>query len=380
MAWTLLPIVGVGLSVVAWGSFTAPMKCKTVVAAALDPVVFQLYMCVGIAAASALPLAVPQIWEARAWTWYAVVSAGFWVPASILSVYCVRDVGIALGQGVWSGIVALTSFLWGQLVFNRTMRDPALGGFGIALLVCGIAALGFISGGDPQHDAADLDAPLVDTAASVQEAVVPIPGAAPTAERPRRRVRGLVLALCVGLLAGSTMVPLELSPTVPFHDPDHGLNSLTFAVCFGVSSAGVALAIFLLHVLGRRLCGKPAPRMEWRTCALPALLSGGLWAVGNLGCVLAVLPPLGLTVGYPLSQARSDSARAKRPRPAPRPSRPPRLPPRARERERPPVEHLLSAIRVTAQGCLIVSGIWGIVYYKEVPLTHGPVITSRLAQ
>ena len=60
---------------------------------------------------------------------------------------------------------------WGMAAVEMALlRQPALGGAGIALLVCGIGALGFISGG-AHADAADaLDTPLVDGATSVQEA------------------------------------------------------------------------------------------------------------------------------------------------------------------------------------------------------------------
>lgn len=61
------------------------------------------------------------------------------------------------------------------------------------------------------------------------------------------------------------------------------------------------------------------PPLHVGTCLLPAVLSGALWAVGNVGGVLATLQPLGLTVGYPSTQA-----------------------------------------------CLLVSGLWGIFYYREV--------------
>jgi hypothetical protein len=202
------------------------------------------------------------------------------VPASLLSVLCVRDLGIALGQGVWAGCVALISFLWGQLFFHAGMHDPLLGSVGIGFLVGGIAALGIISGGgcgssgrpddieaeraalspfaaaeSTSHDAASpLKESLVsfvadrgDTSAmaTVSDADTLYPGSAVLSEPSRHRpnkCRGLLLALGVGIGAGSTMVPLRLAPHCPYHA--QGIAPLMFAVCFGVSTVPVSVIIF----------------------------------------------------------------------------------------------------------------------------------------
>ena len=135
--------LGVVAAVLGWGSFTAPMKAAAVQRAQLHFLVFALYQALGIFLSSLLLLAFLP-WS---FTWWAVLSAAAWVPANMAAVLCVRFVGIAVGQAVWSGLVALVSFLWGQAYFHAHMRDPELGGLGIALLVLGIAALGLISGG-----------------------------------------------------------------------------------------------------------------------------------------------------------------------------------------------------------------------------------------
>ena len=59
--------------------------------------------------------------------------------------------------------------------------------------------------------------------------------------------------------------------------------------------------------------------MHLATCFAPAALSGLLWNLGFIGVTLALVPPWGLTVGGPCTQA-----------------------------------------------CLLVSCLWGVFYYKEV--------------
>jgi hypothetical protein len=56
-----LAYLGAVLAVFAWGTFAVPMKAPAVARANLDPVVFQVYMSFGIAIASALLLALPEL-------------------------------------------------------------------------------------------------------------------------------------------------------------------------------------------------------------------------------------------------------------------------------------------------------------------------------
>lgn len=96
-----LPVIGVVGAILAWGSFTVPMKAEAVKAAQLDAMVFQGYMCLGIVLSSCILLAIPGVqWQ---WTWWAVLSAVLWVPGSLCSVLAVNHLGIAVAQGVWSG-------------------------------------------------------------------------------------------------------------------------------------------------------------------------------------------------------------------------------------------------------------------------------------
>ena len=96
-----LACLGIGMAVVCWGSYMAPVKLRAVVAVRLDALVFQLYMSLGIAMSSQALFLLPFV--TPAWTSWALVAAALWVPASLLCIPCVRLVGIALGQGVWAG-------------------------------------------------------------------------------------------------------------------------------------------------------------------------------------------------------------------------------------------------------------------------------------
>ena len=65
----------------------------------------------------------------------------------------INDIGMSIGQGVWSGWVALTSFLWGAFGHNFfpvftavTMRSRPGAFVGLALLLTGIALLAVVGG------------------------------------------------------------------------------------------------------------------------------------------------------------------------------------------------------------------------------------------
>ena len=82
-----------------------------------------------------------------------------------------------------------------------------------------------------------------------------------------------------------------------------GLAPLIFAVCFGVAAVAVAASICLVYFTVRLGRGVGIPPLQLRTCLLPSMLSGVVWSIGNVGGVLATQKPLGLTVGYPVTQS-----------------------------------------------------------------------------
>ncbi len=55
------------------------------------------------------------------------------------------------------------------------------------------------------------------------------------------------------------------------------------------------------HAPAPASAGGPIPWHPADAC-LPALASGALWNLGNLGSILASFSPLGSTVGYPITQ------------------------------------------------------------------------------
>lgn len=309
----LLPLGGVVGAALCFGSFAVPMKAKSVQSVQLHPVVFQVYVAIGVFLSS-LPVLLLSSWSWDRFTCWAFLSAFMWSLANMLCVKVVELLGVSVGQGLWSGAVALVAFVDG-LLQGQELGNTALAFTGIALLVLGIGGLAVSSGGTKDEDPndKDKDAKLSKLTPEALEATT----AAAESQRTSsmgRVVQGVILSFCIGLLSGSIFVPLNLFTDLK--DKDQILYSVPFAVGSIISAVG-----FLLVHRGLLAAGAAAPLGTWelRKCFLPGLLSGVLWNCGNICSILSMLPPLGAAVGYPLTQA-----------------------------------------------CILISGLWGILFYREI--------------
>jgi hypothetical protein len=103
---------------------------------------------------------------------------------------------------------------------------------------------------------------------------------------------GLICVICCGLLNGSMMVPNRFNTA-------NETKGVVYLASFGIGVGAVTPVIFVLYFIAKR----QLPQFHWRVALLPGLCTGTFWTLGNLGCTYAVLSPLGLTVGFPLTQA-----------------------------------------------------------------------------
>ena len=167
----------------------------------------------------------------------------------------INDIGMSIGQGVWSGWVALTSFIWGTFghqffpVFTTvTMRSQSGAFVGLALLLTGIVLLAGVGGATDKVRRfrftsslavriiiCDFTVSLVDQGEKKEEqsnaherqrllrpdgpdargfthAPINVSTAARRVPSAGVFIRGLLLAVMVGLCGGSTLVPIKFSP------------------------------------------------------------------------------------------------------------------------------------------------------------------------
>lgn len=336
---------GVGLasavtSALFFGSFLLPLKSGRVRRAAPDPMVWQTYMSVAIFLSTGVVLLARG--QPFVWTAYGLLSAALWVPSSILSIFAVRLLGLASAQAVWSASTILVSFSWGLFYFHDPVRSPPLAALALALILSGIYTVSLASRGGGESDGGELSsaspaddgaaaasgreaAPLLNPAAAGESPLAPASTAAAAQSGDmagRARAAGLACALCIGLTNGSMLVPLKLAP-----DSVQGLDFVPSQAIGVFLLTPVAAFLFFLGrespavaSLARRVGwpedAEPAHGGEWSPPCLPfslppllarevmgpAFVSGVMWNVGNVSSILATTSPLGLTIGFPVTQ------------------------------------------------------------------------------
>jgi glucose uptake protein GlcU len=152
MPSAVLGFVLASASAVLNGSFVVFSKLPSVKRAGVDPLVFQLWSCVGVFLSSLLcmPFIVhfghdghggggASVYPLEALGW-GILAGGLFVVAVAFSFVAVQLVGLSVAQGIWSGSAVLVSFAWGVAAFDDAVR-PAVAGAGVGLIVLGVVGI-----------------------------------------------------------------------------------------------------------------------------------------------------------------------------------------------------------------------------------------------
>lgn len=359
--------IGVASAVLFFGIMNVPIKIQVVQRTKVDPMVLQLYYAITIFASSWLLLLFND-GKPFHFSYWGVIGAALWVPASIFSIFALRFLGLSIAQGLWSGATILVSFLWGSIVFRDPIKNGWLTALGMILLLLGILGVALcksddddssgggdvsgsgdstggeavtghsiINGGgavsaataydrihdehepnlhidesdnhvvvggtdmppkdsgehlehhttDDHHhhvaidDTASLDTPPL-LASNRRQKVVSM------LKKSRNFILGLLCCAALGLFNGSMMVPARYNPE----------KSIIYCLSFGIGVMIVTPVLFVLYFLVKR----EIPKFHVKDTLFPGLLVGFIWNLGNVGSTIAALSPLGLTVGFPLTQ------------------------------------------------------------------------------
>ena len=301
---------GIGWGVMAmllFGSCQVPLKSPAVMAAAVDPVVFQsaaisppapcqpglftalrtcrrCYKTVSCFTTCWLTLLVVPL----RFSWWGVVGAAMWVVNGVMASAAIQRAGIGVAQAIYSGFSVLVSFIWGAYYFGEPVAHLTGAWASLAVMCVGMATIGLAAalGGQPRP-AKDAD----DSA----EKYKPRAPAAPALGA------GVCLALYVGFANGSKMVPWKLASLSL--EASGGLKGTEYLVSFGVGSALCTVCVACGYALALRGLGRPLPPLHLETAAGPGLLTGLMWSGGNL-CSIRCTEILGLAAGWPLVQAQ----------------------------------------------------------------------------
>ena len=326
------PVVGyiaVAVAVICFGSFAVPAKWASVRAANVHPLVYQTYKTFWCFATSWLALLVPGV--QLVFTPFGVLSAVAWVPAGTLAIASIGYAGLGTAQATWSSMIVIISFLWGSVFFQERVDSWPLAASAVAVMCLGIVGMAIFS--DPERQRrkarasptqspsllAVADAPLLDVAdGGPPLALLPV-NDAPATPPPtrRRRAVGIGIALASGTYGGSFAVPLKLAQRAAPDTP----AGFEFVVSFGIGAVAVTAVCWALYLaIGVGLLGWRWPSLHLHdgVMIVPGAVAGLAWSAGNMASLLAVTH-LGQALGYS-----------------------------------------------ACQGSLMVSGLWAILWFREV--------------
>ena len=383
------------VSMLAFGSFGVPVKSKAAKAVNIDPLVMQSYKTGMCFVTSWLFLLIRG--EKVTFTPWGIVSAIFWVPGGVATIYAIKTAGLAIGIGVGSSFIVLVSFSWGIFFFDEHVHSRFQACAAVACMLCGLGGMAYYSAPTVAHAAhgdhtsrqqhrrtddayyqpvrpEDLDFLPPDeafestadyTAMDMERAEDDevdggdgnvdgsnnddIGNPSPNGDEEevmiesieedefgdenqvasvtlcggylkiQERILGILAALVVtGLWGGSMMVPMQFAPT-----DDKGLPFLT---SFAIGASLVTMFLWFVRYTylwhknnySASRAYEALPSFHFRRFWPYGCTCGLLWSIGNFFSILAV-ENLGEGVGYSTSQAS-----------------------------------------------MLVSGVWGIFYFKEI--------------
>mmetsp|Transcript_13181 Transcript_13181/g.37128 ORF Transcript_13181/g.37128 Transcript_13181/m.37128 type:complete len:378 (-) Transcript_13181:359-1492(-) len=320
-------------SCLSFGSFAVPIKNPKVMAAKVDPVMFQCYKTTACFLSSFLVLAYVDF----KFTWWGVLGASIWVFNGIFAIMAVQMAGLGVSQSLWSGLSIFVSFIWGAYVFHEPIKDYNVSIAGLMVMALGMMGIGYASSPKPQtaiplrrprheHDEEDATPLITDEdgqssgsedslthrkesqgssdgsigadsfEADGSQMVVRPAGNGKYSFRNQRRATGLLCAVYVGVANGSFMVPFKKVPNT--------VKGIEYLPSFGIGAMLVTVGIVTVYFCYIKLAlGKEVPSFQWEVAHKPAFLTGILWSLGNFFSIYAT-QYLGLAVGWPLVQCQ----------------------------------------------------------------------------
>lgn len=304
------------------GSFLVAFKQKSVQAVNLHNFVFVFYFCSGVLLSALLliaafplnPTAVPGSGTQLVFVPFGFLGGLILVTSITFNFISVSHIGMALAQGIFSGVGIIVSFLWGVIVFAESLNEPGEAIGGVILLVAGIFIVAnchqleaFVtskftpqSSGDVNLRASinplgvDNESPSLNNSEVEMNAGgqinVDSSETSSGGKFKKNFTVGVVCAVLTGLAGGTILVPLHFVKPLE--------SGFVFIPSFGVGTlvGSICLLLITYVVNGFRL-----PPFHVKETAFYGILSGVIWNLNNILAVIAI-PILGFALAFPLVQ------------------------------------------------------------------------------
>jgi len=333
--------IGGLIGCVGLGSFGVPLKGeatnKVDDGKGAHMLVLQTYKSVMVFITSGLLL---LLGESFHFTPMGIISALLWVSGGMAGIFGIRNAGLAISVGTWSGVCVLVSFVFGTFVFEERVYSAVATLCGISMPLAGFAGITYFSSPPatsnttnmPSYDDIILSVGSNDSCNDMRESLLDdsstdIHSTEETVDLQssqritflgfqwNRRTLGIIGAAADGFLGRSIFIPMHYS----------SVKGLSYEISFAIGTAIVTAFYWILlyfyhtHQTGSFSSGYDAlPSMHIRTLVYPGVIAGTTWSIGNIGNTLSVTY-LGESVGMTVVQCQ-----------------------------------------------LVVSGLWGIVWFGEI--------------
>mmetsp|Transcript_1581 Transcript_1581/g.2831 ORF Transcript_1581/g.2831 Transcript_1581/m.2831 type:complete len:383 (-) Transcript_1581:160-1308(-) len=335
------------VAMLAFGSFGVPIKSDASNSVDIDPLVFQTYKTIMCFLTSWIVLLLGQDFTFTPW---GIVSGLCWVPGGVAFIYGVRNAGLAVIQGISATFIVLVSFIWGIFIFQEGVRSTLDATGAVGLMCIGLWGMSYYSSPEvlrhelgpdsstsnnenteeenpsannigylnvQQEDESQFEDELQYPGNTTEIEVKQLDYVDVYGYRICRRKMGLAAAVFNGVWGGSIMAPMHYSKG--------NTGGLGYVISFAIGASIVTLFLWIMryayHVnrTGSFVKGFEAlPSFHVRVMWLAGGTAGTLWSIGNI-CSMISVEYLGEGVGYSV-----------------------------------------------VQSAMLVSGMWGIFWFKEV--------------
>ncbi|XP_065179691.1 transmembrane protein 144 homolog A-like [Sycon ciliatum] len=322
---TIFGMISVLSCILTFGCYGIFIKSPSVQELQIDPGVFQVYLSIGVSGTlMCVAFYTPTDFDPIMLLTWGIIGAGLLVPCQIFGYIAINNVGYAVGPAVWAGLTMVVSFLWGVLMFKEELESLPGSIGGLCLLCVGIGGAAMCQSEVPNRVVGMCFGHSEDEQRSLLsvQSSKPSEGDSSQSGGGGSFIIGITAAIVVGVLNGSLMVPFHYYSKA-VSDPNAAISySVNFAAGIAIVTLPVVFTWFLIKH------GTNWPPFHFYRVGLQGLVTGFYWACGYFLATYAT-QYLGNAVGYPLTQT-----------------------------------------------CILVNGLWGILYYKEI---RGKVKVSLFA-
>jgi glucose uptake protein len=271
-------LAGIG-SMILFGSGGAPLKIKKVAnlktfptsdSIGLHPLLFHIYLLLGIFILSILLWSYVPVHVDEYVTIAAIVQSILFLPANILAIAAIQQIGIATAISIWAGTSILVSFIWGITLLSASnqVTDPLYCVFALLLLIVGLVIFVIAFRLEIKKD----------------EPVW----------------SGIISAFIVGLLNGCLLVPQQA--LARFSDRSIEIFSFNVTILFSAINLAISPGLICCYFgIQRTIKWSSLPLFHWKYGFPAGFGTGVIWGLGNILSVYATLY-LGISIGFPLSQ------------------------------------------------------------------------------